>query len=192
MARHLRASAHRHHSIHQYYPKTFISTREYSIDDNSKWLALEEIVNSDAKNQKLQDIANHLWEAALRRPICFFHLAHALARDCISYKSDIGQFGAEDIAGVTRPPKEDDAIDALVRGKDDCDAKARLFVALCLARGFQAKLEPHWKNGVLKHVSALVNYNGWIPVETILSRARLGDTPDSVPAEKSTGKWLQK
>ncbi len=192
MSSHLRAQAHRHHSVHQYYPKSFISTREYSIDDNSKWLALEEIVNSDAKNPKLQEIANHLWEAALHRPMCFFALAQALARDCIKYTSDINQFGHEDIAGVTRSPEPDDAIDALTRGKDDCDAKARLFVALCLARGFQAKLEPHWHDGLLKHVSALVNHGGWIPVETILTRARLGDTPDSVPVEKDTGKWLQK
>lgn len=133
-----------------------------------------------------------MWEAALRRPLCFFKLAHALARDCIRYESDIKQFGHEDIAGVTRAPEPNDAVDALIRGSDDCDAKARLFVALCLAKGFSAKLDPKWENGELKHVSAQVEYNGsWIPVETILTRARLGDRANDVPVEKKTGKWLK-
>ena len=144
----------------------------------------------DSKNPKLKEMANLIWELSLHRPLVFLKLALAVARDGIVFESDLKQFGHEDIAGVTRPPEPDDAIDAYERGFDDCDAKARLFVALCIARGFEARLWPLWKNGVLKHVAGEVHFRGkWIHAETILARARLGEMHTDVPKEITTGKW---
>lgn len=166
---------------------------EYSpdIDDKHKWELLKEIPHVDSKNPKLKAMADTIWELSLKDPMRFFKLALAVARDGIEYESDIKQFGHEDIAGVTRAPEPDDAIDAYVRGHDDCDAKARLFVALCLAEGFNARLWPLWKHGNLQHVAGEVEWQGkWIHAETILSRARLGEMHTDVPKEIRTGKWM--
>jgi transglutaminase-like putative cysteine protease len=162
------------------------------IDSQHKWRLLQEMPVRDSRNPKLRDLADKLWEISLGRPTTFFKMALALARDGITFASDIKQFGHEDIAGVTRHPEPNDAVDAYLRGNDDCDAKARLFVALCLARGFEARLWPLWKKGQLTHVAAEVNYRGkWIHAETILSRARLGEMHTDVPKEPTTGKWKQ-
>lgn len=167
---------------------------EYSpdIDSKTKWRLLREMPGIDSQNPKLRELADKLWDISLGRPLTFFKMCLALARDGIKYESDIKQFGHEDIAGVTRHPEPNDAIDAYLRGADDCDAKARLFVALCLARGFEARLWPLWKNGCLTHVAGEVHYRGkWIHAETILSRARLGEMHTDVPKEPTTGKWKQ-
>lgn len=164
-------------------------TNSHSINDEHKWSLLQEVCVTDSKNEKIIHMAKLLWELSRSEPIRFFKLALALARDGIEYESDIKQFGHEDIAGVTRAPQSNDAIEAYNRGHDDCDAKARLFVALCLAAGFNARLWPLWKHGVLQHVAAEVEFQGrWIHAETILSRARLGEMHTQVPKE-SNGKW---
>lgn len=161
-----------------------------NIPDEHKWQLLQEVCISDSKNPKLIRMAKLLWELSQSRPIRFFKLALATARDGIDYVSDIKQFGHEDIAGVTRPPEPDDAVDAYNRGIDDCDAKARLFVALCLAAGFPARLWPLWKDGALKHVAGEVDFEGrTFHAETILARARLGEMHTDVPKEIVTGKW---
>lgn len=160
------------------------------IDDQHKWKLLQEVVISDSKEPDLREMSDIIWKLSGKNPLRFFKLALAVARDGISYESDIKQFGHEDIAGVTRYPEPDDALDAYQRGHDDCDAKARLFVALCLAQGFEARLWPLWKQGVLSHVAGEVLYNGkWIHAETILARARLGEMHTDVPKEPTTGKW---
>lgn len=166
--------------------------REYTpnIDSQEKWKLLQEMPIIDSKNEHLRHMANLVWELSGHRVLRFFKLALAVARDGISFASDIKQFGHEDIAGVTRAPEKNDAIDAYIRGEDDCDSKARLFVALCLARGFNARLWPLWKEGELTHVAAEVEYRGkWLHAETILSRARLGEMHTDVPKEPTTGKW---
>ena len=82
--------------------------------------------------------------------------------------------------------------DAIERGVDDCDAKARGFVTLCLLKGLRAEMVPYWKNGQLKHVYARVLLDGqWLPVELTLARARLGEDPFRVPKEPQTGQWLR-
>ncbi len=160
-----------------------------NIPDDEKWYLLQEVCIADSKNPKLIKMSKLIWELSQSRPIRFFKLALAVARDGIEYESDIKQFGHEDIAGVTRAPEPDDAIDAYNRGHDDCDAKARLFVALCLAAGFKSRLWPLWKHGVLQHVAAEVQFQGkWIHAETILARARLGEMHTSVPKEPD-GNW---
>ncbi len=162
------------------------------IDDQEKWKRLQEQPVLDSKNPKLKRMADLIWELSGQQPIRFFKLALATARDGIEYESDLKQFGHEDIAGVTRPPRDNDATDAYERGKDDCDAKARLFVALCLARGFEARLWPLWKHEVLQHVAGEVHYNGkWIHAETIVNRAQLGEMHTDVPKEKD-GRWMIK
>lgn len=161
-----------------------------NIPDDEKWQLLSEIPHVDAKNPKLKEMSELIWKLSLENPIRFFKLALAVARDGITYESDIKQFGHEDIAGVTRAPEPNDATDAYERGSDDCDAKARLFVALCLAMGFNARLWPLWKHGVLQHVAGEVQWqNTWIHAETILARAQLGEMHTDVPREIKTGKW---
>lgn len=165
--------------------------------DRDKWLKLEQLPRVDAGQPHVQHLADALWTIALaapreRRVWAFAHLVHCLTRDCIRYSSDVARTGAEDIAGLTRP--YGDPLEALERGNDDCDAKARLFVALCLARRVPAHLVPWWSptTGHLAHVSAEVAIDGrWVPVETILARARLGDAHARVPTESESGKgWL--
>lgn len=160
-----------------------------NISEEEKWKLLQEVCIVDSKNPRLIKMAKLIWGLSQSRPIRYFKLALAVARDGIEYKSDIEQFGHEDIASVTRYPNPDDAIEAYAREHDDCDAKARLFVALCLAAGFNARLWPLWKHGQLKHVAAEVELNGrWLHAETILSRARLGEMHTDVPKEPN-GKW---
>ncbi len=160
------------------------------IDSQHKWKLLQEMPEIDSKNEHLRHMADLVWELSGHQPLRFFKLALAVARDGITFESDIKQFGHEDIAGVTRNPEPNDAIDAYIRGSDDCDAKARLFVALCLARGFNARLWPLWKGDQLSHVAGEVEYRGhWIHAETILARAKLGEMHTDVPKEPTTGKW---
>lgn len=158
-------------------------------DDLQKWEFLAQVPYRDAEHPIIRAIAQGLKAAALGRQECFAHLALALARDCIRYVRDTKRTGAEDIAGYTRQPTERDAIDALERGADDCDAKARLFVALCLAAGLTARMRPLWKDGELSHVSAEVYLGKWHHAETILARARLGDEHNQIPKENNTGRW---
>lgn len=166
-----------------------LKTYSPDIPDAEKWQLLQEMPVIDSRNPKLKRMADLLWELSQEKPIRFFKLALAVARDGIVYESDIKQFGHEDIAGVTRPPELNDAIDAYTRGHDDCDAKARLFVALCLAAGFNARLWPLWKHGILQHVAGEVEYGKrWIHAETILARAQLGEMHTNVPKE-TNGNW---
>ncbi len=160
------------------------------IDSQQKWKLLQEMPIIDSKNEHIRHMAALVWELSGHRELRYLKLALAVARDGITFESDIKQFGAEDIAGVTRHPEPNDAIDAYARGSDDCDAKARLFVALCLARGFNARLWPLWKEGQLSHVAGEVEYHGrWLHAETILARAKLGEMHTVVPKEPTTGKW---
>lgn len=159
------------------------------MSDREKWAFLERAPVADACDPGLQDVARHLWRAALCTPRVFVHLAHALARDGITYQTDTRRTGGEDIAGFTR--RQGHALEALERGKDDCDAKARLFVALCLAAGLRARMVPKWEGETLRHVSAAVTIGGReLAVETILARARLGDRAENIPTEKDTKRWL--
>jgi transglutaminase-like putative cysteine protease len=186
------------------------------MNDLEKWNFLRFIAATDRWDDNIIKIAKHLLAAATccdgvhswqRR---FAMLAHTVARDWIHQVSDTVRTGGEDIAGLTREPREDDATDALSRGSDDCDAKSRLFVALCLAGGLRARIVPYWKKpggpttherdaygaggpppgSQLYHVAAEVWLdNAWQPVELTLSRARLGERGELVPFESGTRKW---
>lgn len=167
----------------------------YAPADWAKWERLQDVTRADALDPDIRALSQSLAAVAAGDRRRFVLLAHCVARDWIRYQSDTERTGGEDIAGVTRGPKPGDATEALRRGTDDCDAKARLFVALCLAAGMSAQLEPLWKPGAskllqLSHVFASVELNGkTVYAETILSRARLGDHPLHVPFEKGTHQW---
>lgn len=186
------------------------------MNDLEKWNFLRFIAATDQWNDDIRNIAKHLLAAAkcCEGPLTwerrYAMLAHTVARDWIHQVSDTARTGGEDIAGLTRTPTEVDATDALTRGSDDCDAKARLFVALCLAGGLAARVVPYWKvpggtttherdsygagappaGSQLYHVAAEVFLdNAWEPVELTLSRARLGERGEAVPLETGTRKW---
>jgi transglutaminase-like putative cysteine protease len=169
-----------------------------------KFEALKRLTIKDSTTPQLRFIADRLAECSMRRQETYVQLAFALAGRCISYQLDSERVGKEDIAGFTRPSRTTDALEALERGSDDCDAKARLFVALCLARGVRAQLMPVWRcrdgqltfastpempTDELAHVYGAVWMLGaWHWAETTLARACLGDHPLVVPKEKS-GQW---
>lgn len=157
----------------------------------NKWRFLYAAPHLDARNRHIVGLAKILWEAAQRRPERFVNLAHCVARDNIAFVRDTSRVGGEDIAGYTRLPSRDDAVEALLRGADDCDAKSRIFVALCLAAKIPAKMMPLERGDMLQHVyGAVCLGEEWLPVETTLRRARVGDDPYEVPKELS-GEWLR-
>jgi transglutaminase-like putative cysteine protease len=163
------------------------------VTPKEKWAFLSDAPANDARHPQIKALAGHLRAAAGGNPARFATLAHTVARDWIRQVIDTKRVGQEDIAGLTRKPTRDDAVDALRRGVDDCDAKARLFVALCLAAGVPARMVAWWNRDTepdLVHVSAEVLLKGkWEQVELTLSRARLGELGTNVPGEKKDGKW---
>lgn len=135
-------------------------------------------------------IQNQLGVGGVRGDRLFAQLCQAIARDGVPYRSDIKQTGGEDIAGFTREPEHPFAV--LRREGDDCDAKARLFVALAQAGGLRAEIVPLWVRDRLQHVFARVQIGGaWLPVELTLARARLGDNPKDVPHERNSDTWAR-
>jgi transglutaminase-like putative cysteine protease len=163
------------------------------VTPKEKWAFLHDAPAHDARHHSIKTLAGHLRAAAGNVPARFATLAQSVARDWIKQVIDTERVGREDIAGLTRKPTPDDAVDALRRGRDDCDAKARLFVALCLAAGVPARMVGWWNHDTvpdLVHVSAEVQLHGkWEPVELTLARARLGELGTNVPGEKKDGKW---
>jgi transglutaminase-like putative cysteine protease len=168
-----------------------------SAEERRKWEFLRDAPTRDALDPDLREVARHLAAIAALSPApewCYAQLALALARDCIAYQLDVDRVGREQIDGYTDPP--DSPLRGLIRGFDDCDAKARLFVALCLANGLPAGMVDRWKGTRLAHVYGRVlvrwlreTMPRWFFAETILRRARLGDIAESVPKEIETGRW---
>lgn len=167
-------------------------------EEQRKWEFLKRAPIDDAKTAEIIELARPLMLVARASPWrdwCFSQLALALARDCIRYQLDSDRVGREQIDGYTDPqPRRDEP---LRRGTDDCDAKARFFVALCLSMGVVAEMVDRWKGDRLTHVYAKCFVQGpgepmprWYFCETILRRARLGDVAEDVPKETETGKWL--
>lgn len=151
--------------------------------DIEKWRWLRAAPAHDQTEPEVRQIAYALRTAADGDPWRFCVLAHAYVRDAIRYQTDTARVGGEDITRRLAP--------TLDRGVDDCDAKARLFCALCLCVGLRARMVDRWAGDTLEHVSAAVKFGGqeW-PVETILARARLGETAEDVPTE-ADGTWLK-
>jgi transglutaminase-like putative cysteine protease len=167
-------------------------------EEQRKWEFLRESPKRDAKTPEIISLARPLLDVASRSPWAswaFANLALALARDCVLYELDSDRVSREQIDGYTDPQGLADA--SYTRGIDDCDGKARFFVAICLAGSLDAEMVPRWRGERLAHVYGRVSCAGprdrgaqWYLAETILRRARLGDVAEAVPKELETGKWL--
>jgi transglutaminase-like putative cysteine protease len=161
------------------------------MTDRDKWSYLERAALQDARHPGIVRLAALCLELAAGNTQRALVMAHAVAGRGIRYQLDTARVGAEDIAGFTRPAAAGDPVDAWRRGVDDCDAKARLFVALATALGVRARLAPLWSGELLSHVYAEVDLGGaWVPVELTLARAMIGEFPRAVPKE-ADGKWLE-
>jgi len=159
-------------------------------DERAKWAFLLAAPRNDARDPRIRRLAGYLWQCCAGREETFCHLAHAMCRDGIKYETDTARTGGEDVAGLTNTRL---LLDSFSRGVDDCDASARLFVALCLARNMSARMVAMWRGDpeVLAHVYGEVLLAGkWLPVECTLRRARVGDPPLEVPRERD-GTWLR-
>jgi len=167
------------------------------MTDPEKERFFREVPDRDSNEPAIRYLASSLFDAAklacpghdaTRVALAFCHLAHAVSRDVVAFVTDTARVGHEDFPGKLS--------EVLERGKDDCDAKARVFVALCRAAGLYAEIVPHWRDdpsgATLYHVSAVcVLPDGeTLAVETTLRRARLGEKAITVPKE-SDGKWLR-
>lgn len=85
----------------------------------------------------------------------------------------------DQIAYATDPDGEQlaDSETVLARGYDDCDGKSRLFVALCIAAGLEARIRAVFnERGDFTHVQAQVRWPGspWVLAELILAGVELG------------------
>lgn len=166
--------------------------------EQAKWEFLQSAPARDAQSLELRSVATNLFKVASVsqwKEWAYAQLAFCVANDLIVYLSDVTRVGREQIDGFTDP--QGSTLASLERGTDDCDAKARLFVALCLAAGLRAEMVPLWKGQNLQHVYARVFVRGpfdsaprWFTAETILARAKLGDERTDVPGEKDTGGWM--
>lgn len=163
---------------------------EPSPKELRKWQELRGAQEKDFKSPLMQRLGHYLSLLCNGNDQRVAALAMAMARDCVAYESDIARVGAEDL---------DNPDNVWRRGVDDCDGKARLFVALCRAADVRAELVPKWQSDPLikdelwlQHVSARALVNGqWQPAELTLKRAQLGEAPSDVPKETGDGKWLR-
>ena len=100
-------------------------------------------------------------------------LAHAILLFCqlaILYERDPGQEVLESAAT------------GLVRGYGDCDLKAGLFVALCLACGLEAEEEDIFRGDNFPHVRARVKIDGaWYTVDPTVLNSDVGLLPHGTP-----------
>jgi transglutaminase-like putative cysteine protease len=181
--------------------------------DSEKLQFLQTVSAKDAAEPEVQALAENLWQVACASRFpkwAFVELAQCVARDLIRYVTDHERVGREQIDGWTDPYIS--PLAPLERGTDDCDAKARLFVALCLARQISAKVMPRPTETEVKagrpltHVWALVwvglpiydkttktltqGAQNWVPIETILARAKVNEQAEHIPHERDTGNWL--
>ena len=164
------------------HPPGHLTDRDFA-SDRDKWAFLRDAPALDARENEIAGLARALWFAAGQDVRSFAELCHAYCRDVILFMTDTEQFGGEDIAPAGR------LSDVLHRKVDDCDAKARLFVALFLAVHLVAEMVDHWRGDELTHVSARFRLGDkWIPVELTLARARLGEDPKDVPKDVG-GRW---
>ncbi len=120
-----------------------------------------------------------------RTPAETANLIHRFVRDRIRYVRDpIGASGR-------REEEFADSATVLRRGYDDCDGKARLFVALALLNGLEARIRPVFPSpDHFAHVQAEVRWpssawdrragrDGWIMSELTLAGVELGQGAES-------------
>lgn len=155
--------------------------------DADKWAFLRDAPRRDAREHVVRRLAVLLDELSFGDPDRFLELAHCFVTRCIRFESDTARVGGEDI------PRAGQLSEVIRRGVDDCDAKARLMVALCLVRGLEARMVDHWNGDELRHVSAEVRVSSaapWQHFECTLRRALPGERAEQVPKEPD-GRWLR-
>lgn len=114
---------------------------------------------------------------------------HRFVRDGIRYQRDPALKEEFESAGTV-----------LRRGWDDCDGKSRLAVALALALGIEAEINPMWRDGYLTHVQWRVRWpmsqrakgaqaDGWVVGELTVKGAELGQDPRTIAKNPETGKF---
>jgi transglutaminase-like putative cysteine protease len=145
--------------------------------------------NREAKAAYMADAARHdahdpavlAWArafAALPRPEREEAILRFVQR-CIRYERDPAWYDPEGHRhGIE---VLDSSAVALQRGYGDCDVKARLFVALCLATGVPAEIEPVFRgwNG-FPHVRARVlalDGSGWRTADPTIVNSTIGHLP---------------
>lgn len=163
-----------------------------SPEKKSRWL--DAAAAADALHPEVRALARQLETTAGRDPLRFTLAVHGYCRDAIRYRRDPG--GREQFA---------DAPTIIRRGFDDCDGKARLFVALIRAAkipGLIARIVPvHDKPTGQRfiHVQAearfpgseahpLADPEGWILAEMTLEGVRLGEGGEAARIDPHTGK----
>jgi transglutaminase-like putative cysteine protease len=110
----------------------------------------------------------HRWAAVFRR-LPYHERAAAILRFC--------QYAIDYVRDPRREVLEDSAV-TLLRGYGDCDAKTRVFVALCRASGLQAREKPVRPAYDFPHILAEVYVNGrWRPADPTI----LNSTIDHIP-----------
>lgn len=124
----------------------------------------------EAHSAPIRDlVARRGW--ATLAPIPRAEAIHGYARDAIRYQRDPNHREELGDAGTVSG-----------RGYDDCDGKARLFVACARAAGLDARIRPVFQSGVFTHVQAEVFLpehpramaDGWVLAELILRGVPLG------------------
>jgi hypothetical protein len=91
-------------------------------------------------------------------------------RDAIRYTKDPGEEVLDGSAVV------------LARGYGDCDAKARLFVALCLASGINARIDPVFRGNSFPHVRAVwMDGDLLVVVDPCIINSDVGELPRGAP-----------
>jgi transglutaminase-like putative cysteine protease len=153
--------------------------------DKARWL--DEAASIDAQRPYVRDVALRL--AREIDPNDHAQLAREILRfteNAIHYVHDPS---AEEFADVET---------ILKRGADDCDGKARTFVALCRSVGLKARIRPVFQHGKFTHVQGEVRFpgserdslaeeGGWLVCDPIVRGARLGQAPPDIP--KEGGAW---
>ena len=172
---------------------------EVLLDGADRSLALEELGASQLTADREHDIAP-LVDAAQtapflteRRVVVGRHLgmfgskdaiAPLVARDPFEGVRSILRYVQFCIHYVRDPKREllDSGPAALVRGFGDCDCKARLFVALCLALGIEADLDPVFQGSEFPHVRAKVRLFGvWLRCDPCIINSDVGMIGTSRP-----------
>ena len=145
-------------------------------DDAAKarWLAAAARV--DATDPRVAELANAIAPRGLSRSEAAERL-FGWVRDRIAYRPDRAPDGE-------RREVLADAWTVASRRWDDCDGKARLFVALALARGVPAEIVPVWRRGEFAHVATRVDRGtGWEPADPTMRRSWIGARPEDVPRD---------
>jgi transglutaminase-like putative cysteine protease len=149
--------------------------------EKAAWL--NEAAKADALDPQILTFARP-FRLAYPDPAARAVAIHRWVRDHIAYRRDPLRDGK---------PREQFASAAVVlkRRFDDCDGKARLFVALCRAAELNAVIHPVVVDGQFVHVQAAVQLRGaWVRAELILKGVELGEGVDAARRDAAGGPIL--